>query len=166
MHLTEAKAKFIESWGKLGSNWGVSRTMAQIHALLIVAKEPLCADQIMEALKISRGNVNINVHALIDWGLVQKVLKPGDRKDYFQAEKDVMLMMKQIILHRKRKELDPMVKVLNEISCVESQCPDSAEFCRMIKELKRYSEKADKTLDTILTSESNWMYSAFFRAVT
>ncbi|MDX1406723.1 MAG: transcriptional regulator, partial [Saprospiraceae bacterium] len=70
MHLSEAKAKFIESWGKLGSNWGVSRTMAQIHALLIVAREPLCADQIMEALKISRGNVNINVHALIDWGLV------------------------------------------------------------------------------------------------
>ena len=96
---------------------GISRTMAQVHALLIISREPLCADQIMSALKISRGNVNLNIHSLIDWGLVQKVLKPGDRKDYFAAEKDVMLMMKQIIMHRKRKERDPMVKVRNEISC-------------------------------------------------
>ena len=163
MHLTEGKARFIESWGALGSSWGISRTMAQVHALLLVSCRSLCADDIMEALKISRGNANMSVHALVDWGLVHKVLKPGDRKDYFEAEKDMVTVMKQIILQRKRKELDPMIKVLEDISTVECQCKDSEEFCRMIKELKRFSTKADAMLDYMLTSEKDWMYKVLFR---
>lgn len=163
MQLTEGKARFIESWGALGSNWGISRTMAQVHALLLVSCKPLCADQVMEALQISRGNANMSVRSLMDWGLVHKVLKPGDRKDYFEAEKDMILMMKQIILQRKRKELDPMIKVLEEISGVEGHCTDSEEFCRMVCELKRFSKKADTMLEHMLTSEKDWMYKVLFR---
>ena len=69
MRLEEGKARFIESWGALGVNWGVSRTMAQLHALLMVSPRPLCSDQIMQQLQISRGNANMNIHALMDWGL-------------------------------------------------------------------------------------------------
>ncbi len=165
MHLAEGKAKFIESWGALGTNWGVSRTMAQVHALLMVSSRPLCCDQIMEHLKISRGNANMNIHALMDWELAHKVLKPGDRKDYYEAEKDVIAMLKHIILQRKRRELDPMVKVLEEISLVESHCHESAEFCRMVRELKQFSRKADTTLENILASKSNWLYQAMFKAM-
>lgn len=165
MKLSEGKAKFIESWGSLGTNWGVNRTMAQIHALLMVACEPMCCDQIMEQLQISRGNANMNVHALMDWGLVHKVLKPGERKVYYEAEKDVMEMMKQIILNRKRRELDPMVKVLDEISEVEGNCDESKEFCRIVKDLKDFSHKADVTLENICTSNSNWLYQALLRAM-
>lgn len=163
MQLTEGKARFIESWGALGTNWGVSRTMAQVHALLLVSCRPLCADDIMDALQISRGNANMSVRSLMDWGLVHKVLKPGDRKDYFEAEKDMVTVIKQIILQRKRKELDPMIKVLEDISNVECQCSDSEEFCRMIKELKRFSKKADAMLEHMLTSEKEWMYKILFR---
>ncbi len=165
MKLDEGKAKFIESWGTLGTNWGVNRTMAQIHALLMVACEPMCCDEIMDQLQISRGNANMNVHALMDWGLIHKVLKPGERKVYYEAEKDVMEMMKQIILNRKRRELDPMVKVLDEISDVESNCEESEEFCRIIKDLKEFSHKADVTLENICTSNSNWLYQALLRAM-
>ena len=164
MHLNEGKAKFIESWGKLGTNWGVNRTMAQIHALLMVSCQPLCCDQVMNQLQISRGNANMNIHALMDWGLVHKVLRPGERKVFYEAEKDVMEMMKQIILNRKRRELDPMVKVLDEISLVESNCSESEEFCKMVKDLKAFSQKADKTLENICTSKSNWLYQALLRA--
>lgn len=163
MHLTEGKARFIESWGKLGSNWGISRTMAQVHALLLVSCKPLCADMIMESLQISRGNANMSVRALMDWGLVHKVLKPGDRKDYYEAEKDMLTVMKQIILHRKRKELDPMIKVLEDLSFVEGNCQESEEFCRMVCELKRFSKKADNMLDNMLTTEKDWMYKVLFR---
>lgn len=163
MHLTEGKARFIESWGALGSNWGISRTMAQVHALLLVASKPQCADEIMESLQISRGNANMSVRSLMDWGLVHKVLKPGDRKDYFEAEKDMITVMKQIILQRKRKELDPMIKVLEEISHVEGDCNESEEFCRMVNELKRFSTKADSMLEHMLTSEKDWMYKVLFR---
>jgi len=163
MQLTEGKTRFIEAWGALGSNWGISKTMAQVHALLLVSCRSLCADDIMEALQISRGNANMSVRSLMDWGLVHKGLKPGDRKDYFEAEKDMVTVMKQIILQRKRKELDPMIRVLEDISHVECQCSESEEFCRMIKELKRFSTKADAMLEHMLTSEKDWMYKVLFR---
>jgi DNA-binding transcriptional regulator GbsR (MarR family) len=165
MHLTEGKSRFIESWGALGTNWGISRTMAQVHALLLVSCKPLYADEIMEALQISRGNANMSVRSLMDWGLIHKVLRPGDRKDYFEAEKDLVKVMKQIILQRKRKELDPMIRVLEDISCVECQCKDSEEFCRMVEELKRFSSKADTMLEHLLSSEKDWMYKVLFKVV-
>ena len=165
MQFAEGKAKFIESWGALGTNWGVSRTMAQLHALLMLSPRPMCSDDIVDQLKISRGNACMNVHALMDWGLVHKVLKPGDRKDYFEAEKDVLTMLKQIIKHRKRKELDPLIKVLDEISDVESRCKDSEEFCKMVEDLQRITKRADKTLDNILNADTNWIFQALMHAV-
>ena len=165
MELKDGKARFIESWGKLGSSWGISRTMAQLHALLLITPKAMCADQIMEELKISRGNVNMNIRALCDWGLVHKELKPGDRKEYFIAEKDMTRVMKQIIRHRKQKELDPMIRMLNEISCVESECPESKEFCQTIKDLKLYTEKVDKTLERFIESDSNWIQSLLFKVL-
>lgn len=165
MRLEEGKARFIESWGALGVSWGVSRTMAQLHALLMVTPGPLCSDQIMSQLQISRGNANMNIHALMDWGLVHKVLIPGDRKDYYEAEKDVLHMMKQIILHRKRRELDPMIKVLDEISEVEGNCEHSEEFCKMVKDLRSFSKKADTTLENICASKSNWLMQAMMRTM-
>lgn len=163
--MADGKARFIESWGTLGTNWGVSRTMAQVHAVLMLSPRPMCTDDIVEQLQISRGNACMNLHALLDWGLVHKVLKPGDRKDYFEAEKDVMTMMKQIIHHRKRKELDPLIKVLDELEHVEGDCEDSQEFCRMIKDLSRISRRADTTLDNILNSDTNWIFQALMRVV-
>jgi len=80
MELVEAKQKFIEAWGKLGSEWGINRTMAQVHALLLVTPGALTTEEIMEALSISRGNVNMTVRDLINWGLVEKELRPGERK--------------------------------------------------------------------------------------
>ena len=165
MELHQGKAKFLESWGKLGSNWGVSRTMAQVHALLLISPEALCADEIMEQLVISRGNVNLNVRALCDWGLVHKSLKQGDRKEYFLAEKDMTKVMKQIILQRKKKELDPLIEVLNEISCVKSCCEKSDEYCKVVNDLKIYSKKADKTLTHLINSEQNWIYNTLFKVL-
>ncbi len=89
MQLAEAKAKFIADWGRLGTNWGINRTMAQIHALLLVSPDHLSAEEVMEQLAISRGNANMNLRELIDWGLVQKVIVPGERKEFFTAEKDI-----------------------------------------------------------------------------
>lgn len=163
MRLEEGKARFIESWGKLGSNWGISRTKAQIHALLLISPAPLSACDIMERLQISRGNTCLNVKALMDWGLVHKVLLRGERKEFYEAEKDIMVVFKQIILNRKKKELDPMIKVLNEISCVEEHCEESEEFCRMVGELRKFSTKANHTLEHFLNSEASWIYQAMFR---
>lgn len=157
MELQEGKDKFIQAWGTLGSSWGINRTMAQVHALLLVSNEPLSAEDIMEQLKISRGNANMNVRALIDWRLVHKELKQGERREFFVAEKDIWEMMRQIIINRKKKELEPALKVLNDVINIEGDSADIEEFKRVVTELKMFSEKADNTLDKVVTSQPSWM---------
>jgi DNA-binding transcriptional regulator GbsR (MarR family) len=104
MKLTDAKAQFISSWGAFGTHWGINRTMAQIHALLLISPDPITQDDIMEQLSISRGNVNMNTRDLIDWGLVERVLIPGERKEFFVAEKDIWKVSTQIIKERKKRQ--------------------------------------------------------------
>ncbi|MCB0526925.1 MAG: MarR family transcriptional regulator [Saprospiraceae bacterium] len=161
MKVQEAKARFIESWGKMASDWGINRTMAQVHALLLIAPEPLTADQIMEELDISRGNANMNVRALVDWGLVHKKLRNGERKEYFCAEKDMWTVVRQIIINRKRRELDPMLKVLDEIAGVEENCPESTHFCEVVRDIRKFSCKANQTLDALVKADSNWFTNTF-----
>jgi DNA-binding transcriptional regulator GbsR (MarR family) len=165
MTLEEGKEKFIQSWGALGSSWGINRTMAQIHALLLVSPEALSAEEIMNKLKISRGNANMNIRALIDWGLVFKELKTGERKEYFVAEKDMWEVVKNIIIQRKKRELEPMLRVLDEISSVEEVDQESREFAEIVREIKLFSSKADSTLDTLVKSDSNWFVGTFMKMI-
>ena len=97
MKLIEAKQQFISSWGAFGTNWGINRTMAQIHALLLISPDPLTQDDMMEELNISRGNVNMNIRDLLTWGLAERVILPGERKEYFSAEKDIWKVVKLIV---------------------------------------------------------------------
>ena len=166
MDLQEGKEKFIQSWGALGSSWGINRTMAQIHALLLISPEPLSADEIMEGLQVSRGNANMNLRALIDWGLVYKELKPGERREFFRAEKDMWEVVKKIIIQRKRKELAPMLKVLDEVSNIDTEGdPQAEEFLRILRDIKLFSNKADATLDTLTRADSNWFVGTFMKMV-
>lgn len=165
MDLQEGKEKFIQSWGALGSSWGINRTMAQIHALLLISPNPLSAEEIMEELQISRGNANMNIRALIDWGLVFKTLIKGERKEYFIAEKDMWEVVKNIIAQRKKKELEPMLKVLDELSEVEGNDEDSETFSKVIQDIKLFSNKADSTLDTLIKADSNWFVGTFMKMI-
>jgi len=165
MELQEGKDKFIQSWGTLGSTWGINRTMAQIHAVLLISPVAMTSEQIRDELKISMGNANMNVRALIDWGLVYKELKPGERKDYFRAEKDMWEIVKKIIDQRKKRELDPMVKILDEISDVEGTGADTEEFIKVIRDIKLFSNKADSTLDRISKADSNWLFGTFLSMI-
>ena len=165
MDLQEGKEKFLQAWGSLGSSWGINRTMAQIHALLLISPDALCADDIIEELKISRGNANMNLRALIDWGLVYKELKPGERKEFFVAEKDMWEVVKNIIVQRKKRELEPILKVLDELSIVEGTDRASDEFAGMIKEIKLFSTKADSTLETLIKSDANWFVGTFLSMI-
>ena len=165
MDLIEGKEKFIQAWGALGSNWGVNRTMAQIHALLLLSPEALSAENIMEELKTSRGNANMNIRALIDWGLVHKELIPGQRKEFFVAEKDMWEVVKRIIIQRKKKELEPILRLLNEVGAVDTVNKDNEEFAKIIKDLQLYSSKVDSTLDRLINADSNWFVGTFMKMI-
>jgi DNA-binding transcriptional regulator GbsR (MarR family) len=158
MKLAEAKLQFIASWGAFGTHWGINRTMAQIHALLLVSPDPLNADEVMEQLDISRGNANMNLRDLIDWGLVERIIIPGERKEFFSAEKDIWKVSRQIIKERKKRELDPMIKLLGQLSHIEGDKKDKAvkTFTDTITGIKKFSQQADKTLDVMIKADEHW----------
>lgn len=161
MEFIEGKEKFIQAWGTLGSNWGINRTMAQAHALLLISPSALCADEVMQELQISRGNANMNIRALIDWGLVYKEFKAGERKEFFVAEKDMWKIVRQIIIQRKKRELEPIQRFLEEVGPVEGNTQEVEEFRKVINELKLFSTKADRTLENIVNSDSKWFIGTF-----
>lgn len=167
MKLIEAKAEFINQWGILGSQWGINRTMAQVHALLLVASKPLSTDDIMEELNISRGNANMNVRELIDWQLVQKNLIAGDRKEYFTAEKDIWKVATRIIQQRKQRELDPMVAVLSKLTDIEGdkKNADIKAFTETVGNIQKFAGHAEKTLETMIKAEENWFFSNFMKLI-
>ena len=165
MQLDEGKDRFIEAWGALGSSWGVTRTMAQIHALLLISHEPKSSDDVMAELQISRGNVNTTIRMLLDWGLAHKKLIPGERKEFFVAEKDMSKVIKSIVIQRKKRELEPMLHLLDELTGVEGQTAEADEFRGVIKDLKLYSHKADSALDTLVKMDSNWFFSTFLKMI-
>lgn len=129
----EALDRFILFWGEMASNWGINRTMAQIHALLYCSEEPLDTDEIMEQLEISRGNANMNLRSLTSWNLVRKVHQPGSRKDFYMAEKDVWAITAQIIKERERREIRPVMEQLEECHGVLT----GGEPCEALEEPER-----------------------------
>ena len=165
MKLSEAKAQFISSWGAFGTHWGINRTMAQIHALLLVSADPLTQDDIMEQLNISRGNVNMNTRDLISWGLVDRVLIPGERKEFFSAEKDIWKVATQIIKERKKRELDPMLKLLGQLEQVEGDKKDKnvKQFVDMVSNVRKLGTQADKMLDVMIKAEESWFVGSLFK---
>lgn len=158
MKLPEARQQFISSWGAFGTHWGINRTMAQIHALLLVSPDPLTQDDIMEDLNISRGNTNMNIRELINWGLVERVILPGERKEFFTAEKDIWKVVKQIVKERKKRELEPMMQLLDKLEDVEGDKKDKKvkTFVDTVSSIKRLGLQADKTLDMMIKAEENW----------
>lgn len=163
MNLQEGQQKFIETWGTLGSNWGINRTMAQIHALLLISPEAKTAEEIMEALQISRGNTNMNVRALMDWGLVFKTLKTGERKEYFFAEKDMWKVAMQVIKERRKRELEPLLGTMSSLKGVEDNSPEGQQFASTVKDLDQVIAKADNTLDLLLKADENWFINNFLK---
>jgi DNA-binding transcriptional regulator GbsR (MarR family) len=158
MKLTEAKQQFISSWGAFGTHWGINRTMAQIHALLLVSPEPMTQDDIMEELNISRGNTNMNIRELINWGLVERVIVAGERKEFFSAEKNIWKVVTLIVKERKKRELDPLLKLLDQLEAVEGDKREKniKTFVDTVSGIKRIGRQADKTLDMMIKAEENW----------
>ena len=163
MTLDEGKERFIQTWGTVGSEWGVNRTMAMIHALLLVSPEALSAEEVMEQLGISRGNANMNLRALIDWGLVYKALKAGERRDFFVAEKDMYKVIKAVITQRKKRELEPLLRVLDELGQVDGDSDEERQFKEVVRDIKLFSGKADSALDALVNSNADWLVSRVMR---
>jgi DNA-binding transcriptional regulator GbsR (MarR family) len=164
MKYSEAKEELIQAWGNLGYSWGLNKTMAQIHALLMIAPKPLSTEEIMQELNISRGNANMNVRALLDWQIIYRVSVPGERKEYFKAEKDIWTLARQVAKERRNRELGPILKVLREVSEVQQDgTEETKEFKKIVEDLKNFGEKSDGMVDTFIKSEESWFWNAVMK---
>lgn len=131
--------------------------MGQIHALLMISPDPLTADDIMAELSMSRGGVSQHLRNLVDWGVVHKSFRPGDRKEYFHSEKDVWKMALQIARERKRRELDPLIATLRDMPKPEAAGDDqraAEEMKRMADQVLDVAMQVDKVLDIGIRSGS------------
>ena len=119
----------------------------------------------MEELNISRGNTNMNIRELINWGLVERVILPGERKEFFSAEKDIWKVMKQIVKERKKRELEPMLRLLDQLEEVEGDKRDKSikTFVETVSGIKRLGKQADKTLDVMIRAEENWFVGSLVK---
>src|SRR5580698_5964711 len=150
--LAAARDEFVTQWGTIGNAWGINRTMAQIHALLIITPRALTTDEVMEELKISRGNAHTNLRELVGWGLVRSVVRKGERKEYFEAEKEVWKMFCIIVPERKRREIRPAINVLKD--CSERtdglKSPEARAFTKPTNALCEFMEMADGVLSKVV----------------
>lgn len=122
--LESAQDQFILEWGRMSSSWGINRTMAQILALLFTSAQPLTVDEIMERLRISRGNASMSLRDLMDWGIVRRFRRPGERRDAYACETDPWVMFAKVTRERKRREVDPTVTAIRE--CLD-RIPEDAD---------------------------------------
>ncbi|TBN01338.1 ArsR family transcriptional regulator [Hyunsoonleella flava] len=164
MEYQEAKEKFISTWGSLGSMWGINKAMAQIQSLLFISTKPLSMEEIMDELKISRGNTSMNLRQLMDWGIVTKELVPGERKEFFTTEKDVQELARHIAKERSRREIKPVIKVLKEVSSIQDDgTAKTKELIKQTKALHDLADAADSLLNKIATQEQNWITKSLLK---
>lgn len=166
MEYQEAKDKFISTWGgSLGSLWGgINKAMAQIQALLFISTKPLSMEEIMEDLKISRGNTSMNLRQLMDWGIVTKTLVAGERKEFFTTEKDVQELARIIAVERSRREIKPVVKVLNDVSSItDDGTAKTKELIKQTKALHELTETMDVMINKLVNQKQNWITKSLLK---
>lgn len=149
--LKQARDEFVAQWGAMGSQWGINRTMAQIHAFLMTATEPVGTDEVMAELQISRGNAHTNLKELVTWGLVRIIVKKGERREFFEAEKDVWQIFTIVTRERKKREIEPALGMLNQCS-EATRGLSSAEgkaFHAQIRQLEEFVGFASKVADKV-----------------
>ena len=115
--LSAVEQKFILHWGEMGTRWGINRTVAQVHALLFLSPRPVPADEISSTLAVARSNVSTSLRELQGWGIVRMVHVLGDRREHFESIKDVWEIFRIVSEERKRREIDPTLRVIGE--CVQ-----------------------------------------------
>jgi DNA-binding transcriptional regulator GbsR (MarR family) len=139
--LSPVEQKFILHWGEMGTRWGVSRTVAQVHALLYISPKPLNAEEIVETLGVARSNVSTSLKELQGWGIVKLVHVLGDKRDHFDSMKDVWEMFRVVMDERKKREFDPTMRILEECIAEAEKARTADDYTEeRLRELYKFFE--------------------------
>ena len=149
--LAPAVQRFVLHWGDMGSEWGVNRSVAQIHALLYLSERPLTAEDIADTLGMARSNVSNSLKELIGWKLARRVPVLGDRRDHFEAETDLLEMVTRIAQGRKEREIDPAAAALRAcLAEAEGDHRVSPVARARLAEMQRFVETLNRWYDQML----------------
>lgn len=149
--MPRAVERFVVHWGEMGEVWGVNRSVAQIQALLYVAERPLTAEDISERLRLARSNVSTSLRELLSWSLIRRVPVLGDRRDFYEAEADMLEMVRRIAAGRKAREIDPAIAVLR--ACVAESAADpqiSTTVKKRFQSMLLFTEGVGRGFDEIM----------------
>ncbi|MCH8475682.1 MAG: MarR family transcriptional regulator [Opitutales bacterium] len=162
-HLSPVEQRFILHWGEMGSQWGINRTVAQIHALLYITPKPLDAEAISSILNVARSNVSTSLKELQSWGILRRVNQLGDKRDYFESVQDVWELFRLITNERKKREIDPTLSILR--SCIVEANQDdqtSPQTEERLRNLAEFLEVTTSWYDTV----SKWPTKSIRRMLT
>ena len=154
MKKSEKLEQFVESWGSMGVFWGINRSMARIHAFILVSEEPVDLDDLAEYLKISRGNASMCLKELRQWGVIQRVHVSGDRRDFYVSEPDAWKMFFRIAAGRKAREFDPALQALRLI-IKEVDNENNKNVHQRLMQIEEIFMTFDGILNKYLQSEQN-----------
>lgn len=143
--------RFVDSWGAMGSFWGVNASVARVHGLLIISERPWCLDEISEHLQLSKGNVSTCLKELRAWKVVRKVLQPGDRREFYVCEPDPWQMLFSIMRERKRREFDPLMESVREALGAAETHPRGVALERL-RQMEQMLGTLDRLAERVLTS--------------
>ena len=148
----DTRSEFVETWGSMGVMWGINRSMARIHALLLATREPLGLEEITAELGMSRGNASMCLRDLRHWGVVRRVNLTGERRDYYIAEDDPWSMLFRIASERKKREFDPALTALQKVLASAGEEDDLVKD--RLEDLEEMLRAMDRLLQRFLASES------------
>lgn len=146
--------QFVEHWGMMARSWGINATMGELFALLYITGTDWTADELRERLQVSRGNVSMNLRELMAWGVVHKVHRQGQRREFYRAETDVWTLFRRILSERKRRELDPTLVVLEGSVKTIREDPELGELEGRIASLRQFFDLINGLASRLLTLES------------
>jgi DNA-binding transcriptional regulator GbsR (MarR family) len=160
--LSPIQQKFILHWGEMGTRWGINRTVAQIHALLFLSSTPLSAEEITETLGVARSNVSNSLRELQSWGIVKLVHRMGDKRDHFESMKDIWEMFRVVLDERKKREIDPTLRLLRE--CLQETEQTKEKDPHTEAQLRKLNEFFETTTACYIQLR-NWPMAALVKFV-
>jgi HTH-type transcriptional regulator, glycine betaine synthesis regulator len=143
--------QFVEHWGLMARTWGINSSMGELFALLYITGTDWTAEDLRHRLGVSRGNVSMNLRELLSWGVVHKVHRTGERRELFRAETDVWTLFRKILAERKRRELDPSLRVLDHALDLAEDHPGLHDLRARIEHLRRFFRSIDALAVQLLT---------------
>ncbi len=161
--LQRTRNQFVRRWGEMGATWGISRTMAEIHALLFITGKPLCTDDVMQQLEVSRGNASMNLRQVVNWGLARRTHVRGDRKEYFISDQSAWEMFETITRERHRREVEPIIETIDDCRSDLAQAMDALdskqkataeEYDRRLKDIQDFISAMNALLNIVMSTGS------------